>query len=256
VEVFFAFKKISCWFLVHSSTQTELQYRNSGKLLLFTIKQNFICSNFYSPHTRMVSSPVRRFMHGKACNYDLNIHQMYHSKSAPPKFVDCSSIVFAVQSSFCAFTDWRFHELETSQNPPHYANVSGWKASGITLNSYGTKPGIHTSSRKRRLHETTAPHSLLYYHCCADMLLEKPTFTKAVYTSYTSALPNRYALCNGWSPALKIFNMSKMILMNFVSCYWLYLITGLDCGLDYRTKLMDWITGSTFQLNLPILLVF
>ena len=42
-----------------------------------------------------------------------------------------------------------------------------------------------------------------------------------------------------------------MILMNFVSCYWLYLITGLDCGLDYRTKLMDWITGSTFQLNLP-----
>ena len=79
--------------------------------------------------------------------------------------------------------------------------------------------------------------------------LKKPTFTKAVYTSYTSALPHRYVLCNGWSPALKIFNMSKMILMNFVSCYWLYLITGLDCGLDYRTKLMDWITGSTFQLS-------
>ena len=72
--------------------------------------------------------------------------------------------------------------------------------------------------------------------------LKKPTFTKAVYTSYTSALPHRYALCNGWSPALKM-----MILMNFVSCYWLYLITGLDCGLDYRTKLqLDyWINIST-----------
>ena len=248
-----AFKKISCWFLVHSSTQTELQYRNSGKLLLFTIKQNFICSNFYSPHTRMVSSPVRCFMHGKACNYDLNIH---HSKSGAPKFVDCSSIVFAIQSSFCAFTDWRFHELETSQNPPHYANVSGCEGEW-----HHPKQLRHKARHSHKQQKTQASRD----HCSAFFVvlsllcrhaLKKPTFTKAVYTSYTSALPHRYALCNGWSPALKIFNMSKMILMNFVSCYWLYLITGLDCGLDYRTKLMDWITGSTFQLNLPILLVF
>lgn len=186
MEVFFALKKIACWFLVHSSTQTELQYRNSGKLLLFTIKQNFICSNFYSPHTRMVSSPVHHFMHGKACNYDLNIHQMYHSKSVPPKFVDCNS-----SYSFCSsiiFTDWRFHELETSQNPPHYANVSGWKVNGITLNSYSTKPGIHTNSRKHRLHKTTASHSLLYYHCCADMLLKNQHLPR----QYILATPLHY----------------------------------------------------------------
>ena len=28
----------------------------------------------------------------------------------------------------------------------------------------------------------------------------------------------------------------------------LYLITGLDCGLDCWTGLMDWITGLTFDL--------
>ena len=32
----------------------------------------------------------------------------------------------------------------------------------------------------------------------------------------------------------------------------LYLITGLDCGLDCWTGLMDWITGLTFEVNLLV----
>ena len=30
----------------------------------------------------------------------------------------------------------------------------------------------------------------------------------------------------------------------------LYLIAGLDCGLDYWTGLLDWITGMTFEPKL------
>lgn len=120
---------------------------------------------FLFTHTRMVSSPVRCFMHGKACNYDLNIHQMYHSKSGAPKFVDCSSIVFAVQSSFCAFTDWRFHELETSQNPKQL-----WHKA--------------RHSHKQQKMQASRDHCSAFFVVLSLLCrhaLKKPTFTKAVY---------------------------------------------------------------------------
>ena len=50
----------------------------------------------------------------------------------------------------------------------------------------------------------------------------------------------------------------KQTLMNIaerVRSAGLYLITGLDCRPEYWTGLMEWITGSTFQLNLLISLV-
>ena len=50
----------------------------------------------------------------------------------------------------------------------------------------------------------------------------------------------------------------KQTLMNIaerVRSAGLYLITGLDCRPEYWTGLMEWITGSTFQLNLLTSLV-
>ena len=111
-----AFQLFNSLKLNHNNTPVGFCYSPSCKICI---------SIFYSPHGIIAYTIACMAKH-------VIMISSVPSEILPPNFVDrssnfCSSIIF------CAFTDWKFHELEPPQNSPQYANASGWQVNGIPL---------------------------------------------------------------------------------------------------------------------------